>query len=156
MKKQIFHIITPYVHNPSHRGAPYTLDNSHWMNQGELIETLVKLHMGFKPGKDASTAYDLGSDIPEIKASVKSGKATLVNFFLGNTPIEILDTYFKNVHSETFIWGVIEENLLTAYTMNPEEFRTFCETWSYMNERKVLRFKTSSKKMISWLEEKVG
>ena len=152
MKKTVSAISTNYIYDPSHKGAPYSFDGVKWFNNGELIESLVKASLGYASTKDANTPYDKGSDIEEIRASVKSSKATLVNMQLGKDKKEFLDTYFANTHSENFIWGmIIDENLVT-YTMNAVEFRAFCENFANMNERKVLRFKASSGKMVQWFE----
>ena len=156
MTRTSYTISLPYMFHPEHKGAPYTFDGSHYINAGEFVETLVKYHMGFAYGKDANTPYDKGSDIPEIRASVKSSKATLVNKKLGADIAEFLDTYFQNVHSDKFIWGVQVEETLTVYMMNATEFRAFTEMWAGMNERGVVRFKTTSGKMLRWLEERVG
>lgn len=153
MKKQIFPVSISYQFDPSHRGAPYTFDGSHYMNAGEFTEVMVKAHMGFNASKDANTPYDMGSDIEEIRASVKSGKATLVNKKLGQNMEEVLDTYFQNVHSTSFIWGVVMDDELTVYTMNANEFRPFIENFANFDKsRQVVRFKATSGKMLKWLE----
>lgn len=153
MKKQIHSISISYHFDPSHKGAPYTFDGSHHMNAGEFTEIMVKAHMGFDACKDANTPYDMGSDIPEINASVKSGKATLVNKKLGQNMEEVLDTYFQNVHSTSFIWGVVMDDELIIYTMNAKEFRPFIENFANFDKsRQVVRFKATSGKMLKWLE----
>lgn len=156
MKKQVYSVSVPYTFDPSHKGAPYTFDGEHHMNGGEFTESMVKVHMGFECGKDANTPYDRGSDIPEIRASVKSSRATLVNKKLGADMAEILDTYFQNVHSDKWIWGVVIEEQVITYMMTASEFRAFTETFAGVNERGVVRFKTTSGKMLRWLEERVG
>ena len=152
MKKQIYNISISYQFDPSHRGAPYTFDGSHYMNAGEFTEIMVKAHMGFNASKDANTPYDRGSDIPEINASVKSGGATLVNMKLGTTDSEFLDVFFENVHSDKFFWGVVVDDELTVYMMNADEFRPFCENFGTINERGYFRFRKTSGKMLKWLE----
>jgi hypothetical protein len=152
MKKISGQIGFEYTFNSAHKGAPYTLDGTHYMNGGEFKEIVAKYMTGYMGGKDANTRYDMGSDIPEMNASVKSSKATLVNMKLGNDLGESLDTYFENVHSDLFIWvSVIEENA-TLYMMNADEFRTFCFKFSGMNERGFVRFKAESGKMLAFLE----
>ena len=153
MKKQIYPVSISYQFDPSHRGAPYTFDGVHYMNGGEFTEAMVKAHMGFDARKDANTPYDMGSDIEEIRASVKSSKATLVNKKLGQNMEEVLDTYFQNVHSTSFIWGVVMDENLTVYTMNAKEFRPFIEAFANFDKsRQVVRFKATSGKMLNWLE----
>lgn len=153
MKKQIYPVSISYQFNPEHKGAPYTFDGVHYMNSGEFTEIMVKAHMGFDAHKDANTPYDMGSDIEEIRASVKSSKATLVNKKLGQNMEEVLDTYFQNVHSTSFIWGVVMDENLTVYTMNAKEFRPFIEAFANFDKsRQVVRFKAISGKMLNWLE----
>lgn len=156
MTRLTYAITMPYSYDPTHKGAPYTYDGSHWLNAGEHIETLVKFHMGFSAHKDANTPYDLGSDIPEISASVKSSKATLVNKKLGEDMTSFLDAYFQNVHSDKFIWGAQIEDSLLVYIMTATEFRPFIEQFAKINERGVVRFKTTSGKMLAWLDERAG
>lgn len=153
MKKQVFPITISYQFDPSHKGAPYSFDGIHYMNNGEFTETIVKACLGFNASKDANTPYDMGSDIEEIKASVKSSKATLVNKKLGQNLEEVLDTYFKNVHSTSFIWGIVMDEELTVYVMNAKEFRPFIENFANFDKsRQVVRFKATSGKMLNWLE----
>ena len=157
MKKQVYEISLPYTFDPTHKGAPYTFDGSHWSNHGDFIEIMVKYHMGFDPRKDGNGAYDVTSDIAEIRASVKSSKATLVNKKLGDDMAESLDTYFRNTHSNKFFFGHDIDGELHVYMMNAAEFRTFCETFAnYDKGRQVVRFKSASGKMLSWLDAHIG
>lgn len=157
MKKQVYEISLPYTFNPAHKGAPYTFDNgAHWCNHGDFIEIMVKYHMGFKAGKDGNTPYDKGSDIEEIRASVKSSKCTLVNKKLGNDMAESLHTYFTNVHSNKWFFGHDIDGELHIYMMNDTEFNTFCNAFArYDKSREVVRFKSTTGKMIHWLENRV-
>lgn len=157
MKKQVYEISLPYTFDPTHKGAPYTFDNgAHWCNHGDFIEIMVKYHMGFKAGKDGNTPYDKGSDIEEIRASVKSSRATLVNKKLGNDMAESLHTYFTNVHSNKWFFGHDIDGELHVYTMNAEEFNAFCNAFAgYDKSREVVRFKSTTGKMIHWLENRV-
>ena len=158
MKKQVYEISLPYTFDPAHKGAPYTFDNGeHWSNHGDFIEIMVKYHMGFNPCKDGNGAYDKTSDIAEIRASVKSSKATLVNKKLGDDMAESLDTYFRNTHSNKFFFGHDIDGELHVYMMNATEFRTFCETFAgYDKGRQVVRFKSASGKMLGWLDAHIG
>ena len=141
-----------YQFDSAHKGAPYTIDGTHHMNGGEFKEVVAKDVTGYMGAKDANTRYDMGSDIPEMNASVKSSKATLVNMVLGATFEESVDTYFANVHSDLFIWVSVNETIATLYMMNADEFRTFIYKFSGLNERGYIRFKAESGKMIAFLE----
>lgn len=155
MTRTNYTISLPYMFDPMRKATKYTFDNAHWLNAGQFMEIMVKYHMGFDYHKDANTPYDMGSDIPEIRASVKSSKATLTTKKLAPNMTETLDIYFTTCHSEIFMWAVQIDNELVIYTMNATEFREFIETWARF-ERGVVRFKISSGKMVRWLEERVG
>lgn len=154
MKKATYVVNVPYVFDPTHKGAPYSLNGgANWTNGGELKETLLKAALGYEARKDANTPYDMGSDIEELNASVKSNKATLVNKVLGTNYMEVKATYFATVHSTTWIWVSLVDEVLVAYYMNAEEFSEFMDNWaSFDNSRKVIRFKAESMKMLQWLE----
>ena len=150
-----------YQFDSAHKGAPYTIDGTHYMNGGEFKEVVAKDVTGYMGAKDANTRYDMGSDIPEMNASVKSSKATLVNMVLGATFEESVDTYFANVHSTLFIYMVDIGEQITEYHMNAEEFREFVENWAGLavdsgTHLTKVRFKKTSGKMIKWLEERAA
>ena len=155
MNKTIYEINIKYIFDNNRKGAKYSLDGIHFFNSGELAEIMDKSVKGYEVAKDANTAYDKGSDIKETNTSVKSGKATLTSKVLGNSKDEILNTYFKTVHSDNWDWVVIIDDTITIYNMNAKEFREFTEEWAaYDENRKVVRFKATSGKMIKWLEER--
>jgi hypothetical protein len=157
MKKNTYSINIPYLFDPTHKGAPYTFNGGEsYCNAGEASEIIVKACKGFTAEKDACTPYDKGSDIPELNASVKSSSATLVNKPLGYDFDSFKAHYFATVHSTLWIWAVVMDDTLSTYEMNAEEFAEFVDTWStWASDRKVIRFKKTSGKMIKWLEEKV-
>ena len=68
---------------------------------------------------------------------------------------EILHNYFARVASTLWIWVVLIDETVTAYEMNREEFESFTREFARV-EREVVRYKTSSSKMIQWLEERVA
>ena len=141
-----------YTLNTAHKGAPYTINGEKWMNAGEFKEIVCKHMLGFEASKDANTRYDMGSDIQEIRASVKSSKATLVNMKLGETLAESIETYMATTHSVRFLWVSVIEEEATIYDMNADEFKTFLYKFSGLNERGFVRFKAESGKMIAFLE----
>ena len=155
MKKTVAAINISYTFDPAHTGAPYTLDGVHYVNAGEWKEVLLKSTLGYAPKKDGNGAYDKTDDIPELNASVKSGKATLVNKVLGESFTEIKTQYMANVHSNLWIWVTVIDDEVVAYYMNKEEFGSFLDTWAgYAADRKVIRFKADSGKMLRWLDER--
>lgn len=156
MKKIESNISLDYIFNTEHKGAPYTLDGGcHWLNGGEFAEAITKHVFGYEPVKDASTPYDKGSDIEELNASVKSSRFTLTTVKLGDTFDEIIESYFATVHSTLWIYTVVIERKATLYLMNADEFKNFLYSFAGLNERKLIRGKATSTKMIRWFEERV-
>lgn len=141
--------------NTRRAGAPYTIDGEHHFNNGDLAEITVKAALGYAPIKDANTAYNIDSDIPEICASVKSAKATLCSAKLGNDFDSVLTAFMNTVHSTCFIWAIADIDNVEFWEMNASEFVEFTKLFGYFTEdRKVIRYKTSSKAMIKWLNDR--
>lgn len=157
MKKAEFALNREYIFNPEHKGAPYSLNGGEsWTNGGELKEVLFKSCLGLEAKKDACGAYDKTDDVPELGASVKSSKATLVNKVLGYDFDSVKRHYFATVHSTLWVWVSIKDETLTAYYMEADEFESFLDKWAgFDKDRKVIRFKAESLKMLQWLEERV-
>ena len=157
MQKQVFTLTLDYVYDSNRKGAKYSLDGGlTWGNGGEFKEAALKHCIGVPALKDANTPFDKGSDIPELKASVKSSRFTLTTEVLADTFEKSKEVFFRRVHSNKFIYVVIIENELTAYTMNKREFSEFLDNWASLNERGVIRAKSTSTKMINWFEERVA
>ena len=152
MKKIEAEIRINYTFDNNRKGAKYTLNGLNWMNHGEFAEVVTKNILCFESVKDANTAFDKDSDIPEIKASVKSSKASLTSMKLADTFEGSMNEYFKRTHSEIFIYTVIIDENATLYIMNEKEFKLFMMNFSSLNERKVIRFKATSGKMVKFLE----
>ena len=155
MKKTTYEINIAYTFNPAHKGANYTFDGEHWTNGGEFAEIITKAVLGYKAEKDANTRYDKASDIEEINASVKSSRFTLVNFTLADTFEESITRYFETVHSNLWIYTVIVDDTAILYYMNKTEFEEFLNAFCFFNERKQIRCKATSGKMIKWFEERI-
>lgn len=152
MKKIITTTAIKYTFDPNRKGAKYTLDGTHYMNGGEFAEVATKAALGYEAHKDANTAYDQGSDIPEINASVKSSKATLVNMKLADDFDGSVKVYFEKTHSTCFIYTILIDDETIIYMMNADEFKTFIYQFAGLNERGFIRFKATSGKTIQWLE----
>lgn len=157
MKKAEFALNREYIFDPAHKGAPYSLNGGEsWTNGGELKEVLFKSCLGLEAKKDACGAYDKTDDVPELGASVKSSKATLVNKVLGYDFDSVKRHYFATVHSTLWVWVSIKDETLTAYYMEADEFESFLDKWAgFDKDRKVIRFKAESLKMLQWFEERV-
>ena len=156
MKSIVTKNTVKFSFNPAHKGAPYTIDGIHYMNNGELMELVAKSVLGYNAKKDVNTPFDKGSDIEEINASVKSSRATVANVVLGETLETSIDVFFERVHSTTFIYATMIENDVVLYFMNADEFKEFLTSWCKLNERGYMRLKATSGKMIKWFEERVA
>lgn len=156
MKKTVYPINLKYTFDPTHKGAPYTLDGENWFNHGDLMEILDKACKGLKAEKDGNGKWNECSDIAETMTSVKSSKATLASDLKGDNMSEMLDRYFKEVHSNNWDFVTIINEEIVVYNMNEAEFREFTMEWAGINERKVIRYKSDSSKMIRWFEERVA
>ena len=123
---------------------------------GYRYDVALKHCMGFKAVKDGNGKWNECSDIEETATSVKSSRATLATDLTGTDMSEMLNRYFSEVHSTNFSYVAIIDDTLVEYNMNAEEFGEFVRTWASINERKVIRFKSTSAKMLKWLEERVA
>lgn len=156
MTKEINAIALKYTYNPEHTGAPYTLDNNRYFNAGELNEIVRKSCKGLTPKKDGNGKWCDCSDIPELCESVKSSKATLCSEKIGKDFDEIVTNFINGVASVQFSWNVIVDDVQVTYIMNKSEFETFVRVWaSFAKDRRVVRFKATSGKMLAWLDERV-
>lgn len=138
-----------------HSGAHYTFDGKSYMNAGEVKEALLKHAFGLEAKKDANTAFDVASDIEEYHMSVKSSKATLTSEILGKDMESSLNTYFARTASECWAWVILQDEFITAYIMEADEFRAFTETFASYNKEGKIRYKADSTKMLVWFEARV-
>lgn len=155
MTRTEYTINFPFGYDPTHKGAPYTLDYEHYMNGGQFAELTDKLVKGFNSTYDANTPFDENSDIPETRTSVKSSKATLTTKQIGFDFDSIKACYFARVHSDNWDYVAIIDNTAIIYNMNAAEFSEFIDNWAtYYKDRNVIRFKATSGKMLRWLDER--
>lgn len=155
MKKSVYEINFNYQFVAEHKGAPYTFDGIHFMNNGEFLEAGRKSVIGLTCEKDANTPFDKGSDIEEFNTSVKSSGAT-ISPVKGNTVEEVMTEYFERVHSDNWDYVTRVDETLIVYNMNAEEFAEFVSVFGRINDRKVVRLIKESSKMIKWFEERVA
>lgn len=152
----------PYIFDSERKGSKYSMTNGEtWKNHGEWCESIAKFHRGLDYIVNPTTAWNEGSDIESLNASVKSSNATLATIF-GNTPQQIMNKYFAEVPSTLWIFVVdIDEDTIVEYHMNKEEFKEFLNEWYEFatasgSHLKKIRIKKVSGKMIRWLEERVA
>lgn len=155
MKKVASSNLIPFS-KTEHKGAPWFCLNRQ-MNFGDVAEVQTRYILtGIVAPKDGNTAFDKGSDIPELNCSVKSGKATLTSKKLGNSFEEVLENYFQQTASTLWAWYIQIDEHGVVYLMNSNEFAEFTRNFARWDDRrKVIRYKTSSCKMICWFESKM-
>jgi hypothetical protein len=130
-----------------------------YKNNGQHAEQLADYALTGQIRKADRIAFDKGSDIPELEASVKSARFTLASTLEGETFKEQLEDYFTRTASKLAIYVSLE--LETAFLMNMEEFRTFIETFCKLQRsssknggKPVIRMGTETKKVQEWLLER--
>lgn len=138
------------------KGAKYLVGENH-KNNGELLELMEIYNYGFEIPK-RNLAFDMGSDIQELNASIKSSGASLACVY-GETKEAIMKEYFQRVASTMWIWLEFNQDtqMITEYRMDKAEFEKFLSTFSVLvyeskTHKTKLRFRKTSKKMIEWLE----
>ena len=130
MKKYEYTNTMPYIFESERKGSKFSMDGGNtYKNHGEWCESVAKFHRGLEYLVNPATSYDTGSDIEEINASVKSSNASLACLY-GNTKEQIIEEYFKNVHSTLWIFVTDSDEQITEYHMNAEEFREFLNEWA--------------------------
>lgn len=145
-----------YIYDATRKGAKYSINNGkNWMNGGEFMEAVAKALFGLDAHKDACTRFDVGSDIPEYAASVKSSAASLTNMKLADTLEASVDAYFIRTASREFWYVTMLEDEITVYRMNAETFRRFLLRFGRLNERGVVRLAKTSSKTLAWLNANV-
>ena len=158
MKKYEYTNTMPYIYDSERAGAKYSMDGGEsFKNHGEFLESAAKFHRGLEHLVNPATSYDTGSDIESMSASVKSSNASLACLY-GNSFEQIVNEYFKNVHSTLWIFMIDIDEQIIEYHMNAAEFKKFLEAWagtavesgSHLTK---VRIKKVSGKMVRWLEE---
>lgn len=131
-----------------------------YKNNGQHAEQLADYALTGQIRKADRIAFDKGSDIPELEASVKSARFTLASTLKGETFEEQLNDYFTRTASRMVIYVSLELEL--AFLMDMEEFRAFIETFCKLQRsssenggKPVIRMGTETKKVKEWLLERV-
>lgn len=153
-----------YRYDNNRKGAKYqwydTVRNEYrWGNAGDFFEVADKFVKGYEVHKDPSGSYSTGSDIEETETSCKSWEFTLASI-KADTFEKVLEIYWNNVASTNFDFGWKEEEELTVYNMNADEFNKFLYRFGrYEKSRKTIRGpKPSNKKRIEierWFEARI-
>lgn len=150
----------PYFFNPNHKGAHYSFDNGKtYKNNGEFLESAAKHQRNLEYLINPATAYDQGSDIESLNASVKTPTASLACIY-GNDKNDILEKYFKNVYSTLWIFMFMTNETVYEYHMNKAEFQEFLQIFGKLDRdaktnKNKIRIKNLTKNMLEWLEDRV-
>lgn len=156
MRKSTYINTLTYIYNADRKGAKYTLDGKHYMNHGEYCECLAKHMLGYEVSKDANTRFDMGEDIPELNASIKSWNCSLTDMKLGNTKEEFLAKFWEMSNATTYMWIDDYADMVDIWEMNETEFKAFIEMFgSWDNYSKKIRIKISINKIRTWLEDRI-
>ena len=130
-------------------------------NRGERAENSVSLAFTGKEHKKDSVRFDKGSDIEELKMSVKSNHATLVSggILKATEKQAMINEYLDRDASDKFAY-VCDDGM--TYIMNKDEFEKFINEFvtldrdSKKNGGQIkLRLKAESSKMRAWLESAI-
>ena len=148
----------PYTFAPERMNAKYSMnDGKTWMNHGEFCERMTKAILGYAPTKDA-VAFDMGYDLPELKASIKSRKCGLTERHdMPKTPAEFMADFWNREHAELYIYAIDHGEEFNLYMMNRAEFRQFVEHFAKWDAHCVkFRINVCDTKTERWLEDRLG
>lgn len=134
--------------------------NRTYKNFGQHAEQCLTFTLTGEIRKADHVPYHVGSDIPEYHMSVKTGAFSLMsgNYCEGMDFEEIIETYMANTASQLVAFV---SKAMVAYVMNLAEFNEFLHRFAYLtyesgsHKNKVACLK-ESKKMVAWLEARVG
>lgn len=153
-------------YDANHKGAHYMLPNGKYANHGDIAEFGVNYSRGFEY-HNGNLRYNEGFDVPQLNASVKSGKASLATIYglsFDDTVIE----FCNNVKSSLFIFVMIWDNEngydYTEYHMDLNEFVEFIYAFGSLqasshskgNGLTKMKIADQSYKMKRWFEDRIG
>lgn len=159
MRKLFYYHHRGLLYNPDRPRAPWTLDGIHYFNQGNLCEceTSDFYGYGFRYDKKA-IRFDKGSDIEQLRLSVKSDGCTLACVYRESkdtAKAEIIGEYFERTHSIKWVYVIRKSGYSELYEMNATEFREFVETFGGLSrESGKFYYKVkirTTQKMEDWL-----
>lgn len=148
MVRNTYPIAIAYEYDPNHKGAHYLI-NGRYANAGEFVEIALKACKGFKACKDASTRFDLGSDIEETHTSVKTLGFSLCES-IADSFADTIKTYFERTASTNVSYAVVINESLVEYNMSMDEFKEMLERFGAWDKAsKKIRVKRNP---LAWLE----
>lgn len=157
MTKTIATMPINYIYDANHPRSHYLIEGqTAYKNGGEFAEIVCKAIRGFKAEKDPNTKFDKGSDIEETRTSIKSHACGLTDEKLADNREDFLAEYFHRTHSTNVDYVDIQNDEITIYNMNMEEFKEFTHkfaTWDKHSQK--VRINTTNKMRV-WLDERVA
>ena len=157
MTKTIAPMPISYIYDANHSRSHYLIEGMEtYKNGGEFAEIVCKVIRGFEGVKDANTPFDKGSDIEETKTSIKSTGCGLTDEKLADNKDEFLAKYFERTHSTNVDYVDIQNDEVTIYNMNMNEFREFTNKFATWDKHsKKVRINTTNKMRV-WFDERVA
>ena len=157
MTKTIATMPINYTYDANHPRSHYLIEGeTTHKNGGEFSEVVCKAIRGFEPKKDANTKFDKGSDIEETRTSIKSNGCGLTDEKLADNREDFLAEYFRRTHSTNVDYVDIQNDEVTIYNMDMNEFREFTNEFAKWDKHcEKVRIKTTNKMRV-WLDERVA
>ena len=133
-----------------------------YSNFGNHAEQALAYTLTGEIRKHDKVPFNVGSDIPEYHISVKSSGFSLAgaNINFGATKEEKIADYMERTASKLVAY--VSQDMV-AYIMNMAEFREFLENFTYLGRESTsnggglkVQCRKESKKMLMWLNERVG
>lgn len=129
-----------------------------YKNNGQHAQYIADYTLTGQIRKADNIHWTCDSDIPELRMSVKSARATLASDLIGDTKASKVDDYFNRTASTSWAYVTKDEKI---YIMDGIEFREFIMTFATMERdstknggRMKVRFPHESHKVIEWLGSK--
>ena len=128
---------------------------NNYKNAGQNAEQSLAYALTGEIRKHDKVAFDKGSDIPEFKMSVKSARFTLASTLQGESYEEMKADFFRRCVSEIFAYVTKSGEV---YMMTAEKFSSFLDNFSSVGyssskhgHRKIIRMRSESKEVLTWL-----
>lgn len=124
--------------------------NGRPVNKGDTCELLVKIYFGVDPVKDI-TMWRNGSDLNDLRISVKSPKASLCDDLRGDVDSQI-NAYCAGCHCTSVIWADFDGDTLEMWRMDMDTFKRFTKRFGRVSTDGKLHYPTTSAMMRAWFK----
>lgn len=144
--------------DPARQFARYVYNRKVY-HTGDAVEGAISMALEGHWEKN-HVAFDCGSDLESIGASVKRYKSTLVSpSLMKATDFDgIVAEYFERTASTSWIWGAEVNGEIICYEMNSQEFKNFLTSglWEMDSSRGSVQQTVSPAKVIAWMENQMA